>query len=913
VAMSVTCPTCAAEFRAGEQYAGRVAKCPGCQKPFRLPTAAADVGSAAAVTSSATAATILPTQTERRQATAAAAPPVAAAQIASTPATAKQTATPAQKPATPKGTGAKSPSREQIAQQIMAGFTGPIRRPRTPIMYQLAAIVVFLLMIALPLVYLSLIALAGYGVYYHAVNHTGIVTTDTVRNGKAKVAAVLIYLGPIVAGVVLIVFMIKPLFARPVGGGRTRSLRRESEPLLFAFVDRICETVGAPKPRQIDVDCEVNASARFRRGMLSMIGNDLALTIGMPLIAGLNTRQFGGVLAHEFGHFSQGFGMRLSYMIRSLSHWFMRLVYQRDRADQWLEENASEFDIRIGWILYLAMAFVWLSRKVLWVLMYVGHFFGSFLLRQMEFDADRFETRFAGSGAFEQTARQLQTLNVASQAAFSDLREFYREGRLGDDLPRLIMARTAAMPEEVKKAIDKSIGTSKTGLFDTHPCDADRIVAAKREDTDGVFRVELPATALLSDFDAHAKASTLEFYRGIFGNDLKKAELRPVTEITAKHEQAREQESAIERFFGGEWSVAAPLQLDSYHVAPPQNAAAALAELKEVRRQMAAKIKASEGAAEALSKANRQSRESHSWNSLLRARVKVNKKALAEAGGADEIKRRGAEAERLIGKSTNQLRSLNELAAKRISLGLALLHVAKVVERLPETKPKLADVDAKFMALQTMCGTMEALAGIAPLHTSAGGLIEALQGGGRADDIVPILEDLMGKLLPRAKTMRVVGSVRHARRADPGGFGERLQWLRSGARNGADALCAVAGGNGPVNRLRGNGLRLAEAGGGSGSGDCLAQEIRVAGQLIQIGQLPRLFYICGMTGTELAVFALLLLAGGLANYRFAEPIAAVFHRWIPDSWESEPSSHRLSGQLMSASGIILFATSAVTG
>jgi hypothetical protein len=68
-----------------------------------------------------------------------------------------------------------------------------------------------------------------------------------------------------------------------------------------------------------------------------------------------------------------------------------------------------------------------------------------------------------------------------------------------------------------------------------------------------------------------------------------------------------------------------------------------------------------------------------------------------------------------------------------------------------------------------------------------------------------------------------------------------------------------------------------------------------------------------MNGNELAVFALLLLAGGLANYRFAEPIAAAIRRWLPDSWESEPSSHRLSGQLMSASGIILFATSAVTG
>ena len=85
------------------------------------------------------------------------------------------------------------------------------------------------------------------------------------------------------------------------------------------------------------------------------------------------------------------------------------------------------------------------------------------------------------------------------------------------------------------------------------------------------------------------------------------------------------------------------------------------------------------------------------------------------------------------------------------------------------------------------------------------------------------------------------------------------------------------------------------------------------GSPFRIGQSADPLYSSGMNGNELAVFALLLLAGGLANYRFAERIAAAIHRLVPDSWESDASSHRLSGQLLSASGIILFATSAMTG
>jgi hypothetical protein len=75
----------------------------------------------------------------------------------------------------------------------------------------------------------------------------------------------------------------------------------------------------------------------------------------------------------------------------------------------------------------------------------------------------------------------------------------------------------------------------------------------------------------------------------------------------------------------------------------------------------------------------------------------------------------------------------------------------------------------------------------------------------------------------------------------------------------------------------------------------------------------RSFIVVSMNGNELAVFGLLILAAGLVHYRFAEPISAALRRWIPDSWESDPGFHRLTGQLMSFSGIILFAATTLAG
>ena len=53
-------------------------------------------------------------------------------------------------------------------------------------------------------------------------------------------------------------------------------------------------------------------------------------------------------MAHEFGHFTQGFGMRISYLVRSISWWFTRVVYQRDQWDERLVEWCQDTDLRFS-------------------------------------------------------------------------------------------------------------------------------------------------------------------------------------------------------------------------------------------------------------------------------------------------------------------------------------------------------------------------------------------------------------------------------------------------------------------------------------------------------------------------------------------------------------------------------------
>ena len=148
-------------------------------------------------------------------------------------------------------------------------------------------------------------------------------------------------------------------------------------------------------------------------------------------------RSFGGVLAHEFGHFAQGLGMRPPYIVRSVNGWFARVVYERDWWDVKLEEVAESWDGWISIILHIARFFVWLSRRILWRLTHVGHAINCFALRQMEYDADRYEVQFAGSETFAKTSHRLQMLGIDSSHALQLVQESWNERKLSRNLPQL--------------------------------------------------------------------------------------------------------------------------------------------------------------------------------------------------------------------------------------------------------------------------------------------------------------------------------------------------------------------------------------------------------------------------------------------------------------------------------------------
>jgi len=374
-------------------------------------------------------------------------------------------------------------------------LSGTIVPTRPSLTYRLGLLVVAVAMLLLPVIYLALVAGTAGVVWWH-------LTANAWMLEHANQWRLIGYLAPVIIGTVLVFFMIKPVLARAGTRVESMPLSRAQQPELFAFIDAICRQVRAPVPQRVQVDCQVNASAGFPPGYLSLFGKDLVLTIGLPLVAGLSVRELGGVLAHEFGHFAQGGGMRLTMVVRNINAWFARVVYERDQWDAKLEAWSKGGDWRVMFVLMLARGSVGLSRWALWGLMWTGHAISCFMLRQMEYDADSYEIKFAGSETFARTSARLRHLNAGAQLGYGDLRHWWQKRMLPANFPLFLTERSIRMPRDMVEQIGR-VADAPTKLFDTHPSDADRIRAAEAAALQGVLvGGDLSATTLVRDFES---------------------------------------------------------------------------------------------------------------------------------------------------------------------------------------------------------------------------------------------------------------------------------------------------------------------------------------------------------------------------------------------------------------------------
>lgn len=571
-------------------------------------------------------------------------------------------------------------------------ITGRIEPVRISLAYRLLVVLVTACTVLLPVIYLGLIGGGAWLVWWWATEGG----SAAVRGTGSTYGKAFLYIAPLVVGGTLVLFLVKPMIARRAT--RSDPVRLpQSEQRLVAFVHRICDAVGAPYPREIHLDAQVNASASLSRGPLS---RDLTLTIGLPLVAGTTRQQFGGILAHEFGHFGQGSSMRLTWLVHGIVNWFIRVAHERDAWDERLRQ-LSGIDIRVAWIFWLMRLMTWVSRLVLKLLAIVARMISCALLRQMEFAADLHEIRFAGSQAFIESSRALRTLGVAQMGAMEDLSQAWADGRLGDDLPALILDNVDQIPAEGLQRFLSESEQQPTGLGDTHPADRDRIAQARQEANDGIYRSDQPASDLFHDFAGLCRMVTLAHYRQVLGLRVRRDQLVDSRAVAAAGRQRVEESRCLQRFSRGTASALQPLDLPPSLPDAPDDPAAVIAGIRELHRAAAQEPELAQALGAGYREAHQQMLALTGARELVQAKLKAPPQQYGLARfGRDEVeqalKRSRGQLEQLEG----QLQGRRGEVERRLVASLSLLHFAKVRTAFEDPGATVAEASAllRFLA-----------------------------------------------------------------------------------------------------------------------------------------------------------------------------------------------------------------------
>jgi Zn-dependent protease with chaperone function len=556
--------------------------------------------------------------------------------------------------------------------------------------YRLAMFGSALFMTLMPLAYLASIGAIGWLIYWHFTRDTGML--ETRAGGRAALFMFLMYLLPGIAGAVLIVFLLRPLlflFGGSEDENKIEVFPRE-EPRLFAFVESVCNTMGAPVPERIFIDCEVNAAAQLLGGGFGLLGRRrLALHIGLPLVAGLNATAFAGILAHEFGHFSQGAGMRATGILGRMSRWMGIAAYDRggiDASIAGLTQSGTLSLVIIGIVLAICVG---IARLILKAVFFFGFGVSRVMGRRMEFDADAHQARFVGSKASIETWPKMLGLSEAQRLADMKIAEQWKNRTLPEDFPALVASTARRLSPDAKANLKRSLEDAKTGWFDTHPAAAVRIRAMEALQEKGVFRLDEPATALFTNFADASKKASYAFFKERVGEFIFSATFVRSADLFGSHDDEEARAAAVPAFLGFEPADWRPLTLRMDSIEPPSDPKACWDRVRAARQTLAQAGPAAAGAMDEYLSSDRTLLQTDAAPVVFGLGISSIKKEFqfnfTNARSMSAAKNKAIEA---ASKTSVAIDDALDAGAARITGNLRMLAVPGIEKRVPEA-PKL--------------------------------------------------------------------------------------------------------------------------------------------------------------------------------------------------------------------------------
>ena len=246
---------------------------------------------------------------------------------------------------------------------------------------------------------------------------------------RPTISVLLFGSGIAMAGIFIFIFFIKYFFKKNEPDTSLYiEMTREQEPRLFEVISDIVNEVKAEFPKKVYLSDDVNAGVFFDSSFWSMFAPvSKNLIIGLGLMNSVTIQEFKGILAHEFGHFSQK-SMKIGSYVYNVHKIIYDMLYDNGAFENMIQRWAR---INAFFLVFVKGA-AFVIRGIQWVLMkaysYLNREYMA-LSREMEFDADRMAAEVVGNMSVSEALLRTDL----SKYAYDIVLNFY-EGKISDNV-----------------------------------------------------------------------------------------------------------------------------------------------------------------------------------------------------------------------------------------------------------------------------------------------------------------------------------------------------------------------------------------------------------------------------------------------------------------------------------------------
>lgn len=310
----------------------------------------------------------------------------------------------------------------------------------------------------------------------------------------------------------LLLALLKPLLSIRPRRYHGQFLSPEHEPDLHAFIEDVCERMRVPVPTRVYLEQGPVVETFYCHGPLGYFRNQIVLTLGMPLVAGMNTSQLAGLIGQTMNRFRirnlpQANGLLLAFFS------FMKTaLHQPDVLDsaflRWRQQG------RIGdgsWRLWAGFA-RWARLPLKGCLYLMQGMFHRWIHRLVA-DADKVALAFCGTDGLLNQMDQGQLLSHSHRQLMEGLDKKWRESNvLPENLVQMMLVQARRYPSTMAQQLRDRQQRDFQAQAWIIPSDNLRLGRVLKQRVQGSYDCFSPAISLFQHYAKLTRRMTLRSY-----------------------------------------------------------------------------------------------------------------------------------------------------------------------------------------------------------------------------------------------------------------------------------------------------------------------------------------------------------------------------------------------------------------